>query len=96
MKNRKSVSDVQAKNRSKFGRILVLTGARQTGKTTLVKAAFPDYVYISVEDPVSRNTYLNLTAGQWANLYPKALLDDEETKYFDDKIVAIHAGMFLG
>jgi len=76
MKNRKSVSYVQAKSRSKFGRILILTGARQTGKTTLVKAAFPDHVYISIEDPVSRNTYLDLTAGQWANLYPKALLDE--------------------
>ena len=76
MKNRQSVSYVQQKSRSKFGRILVLTGARQTGKTTLVKEAFPDYEYISVEDPVLRETYLNLTAQQWAKLYPNALLDE--------------------
>jgi predicted AAA+ superfamily ATPase len=76
MKNRQQVSYIQQKNRSKFGRILVLTGARQTGKTTLVKRAFPDYEYISIEDPVTRNTYLQLSAQQWANLYPKALLDE--------------------
>ena len=76
MKNRKMAPFIQQKNRSKFGRILVLTGARQTGKTTLVKKTFPDYVYVSIEDPVSRNTYLDLTAGEWAMLYPKALLDE--------------------
>ena len=76
MKNRKMASYIQQKNRSKFGRILVLTGARQTGKTTLVKNVFPDYTYVSIEDPVSRNAYLSLTARQWAMLYPKALLDE--------------------
>jgi predicted AAA+ superfamily ATPase len=76
MKNRKIVSYVQKKNRSKFGRIIILTGARQTGKTTLVKETFPDYEYISIEDPVLRETYRNLTAQQWAKLYPNALLDE--------------------
>jgi len=41
-----------------------------------VRQAFPDYEYISIEDPVLRATYLNLSAGQWAALYPKALLDE--------------------
>jgi len=31
--------------------VLILTGARQTGKTTLLKAAFPDYNYISLDLP---------------------------------------------
>ena len=76
MKNREIVSYIQQKNQSKFGRILVLTGARQIGKTTLVKKAFPDYEYISIEDPVLRETYLSLTAQQWAKMYPDALLDE--------------------
>jgi len=76
MKNRKSVSYIQQKSQSKFGRILVLTGARQIGKTTLVKKAFPDHAYISIEDPVLRDTFLSLTAQQWATLYPKAILDE--------------------
>jgi predicted AAA+ superfamily ATPase len=61
---------------SRFGRILVLTGARQTGKTTLVRRLFPDYTYISVEDPVLRSTFSNLTAQQWKTIYPKAILDE--------------------
>ena len=76
MKSRKIVSYLQQKSQSKFGRILVLTGARQTGKTTLVKKAFPNYAYLSIEDPVLRNTYLNLPAQQWAKLYSNALLDE--------------------
>ncbi|MCL2414229.1 MAG: ATP-binding protein [Bacteroidales bacterium] len=76
MKSRKIAPYVQQKNQSKFGRIVVLTGARQTGKTTLVKKTFPDYAYISIEDPVLRETYLALTAQQWAKLYPHALLDE--------------------
>ncbi|MCL2131414.1 MAG: ATP-binding protein [Lentimicrobiaceae bacterium] len=76
MKNRQTVSYMQQKSQSRFGRILVLTGSRQTGKTTLVKEAFPNYEYISIEDPVLRESYLNLTAQQWAKLYPQALLDE--------------------
>ncbi len=55
-------------------RIVVLTGARQTGKTTLAKYCFPDYSYLSIEDPVLRTQYKQLTAGQWATNYPKAIL----------------------
>ena len=76
MKNREILSCIQQKSQSKFGRILILTGARQTGKTTLVKKAFPGYEYISIEDPILRKTYLNLTAHQWAKLYPDALVDE--------------------
>ena len=76
MKRRKIVSFVQQKSESRFGRILIITGARQTGKTTLVKNTFPHYAYISVEDPIVRHTYLNLTARQWATLYPNALVDE--------------------
>ena len=76
MKNRKIIPYIQQKVLSKFGRIIILTGARQTGKTTLAKKAFPYYTYISIEDPKLRNTYTNLTAQQWAKLYPKALLDE--------------------
>ena len=76
MKNRKIASFVEQKSQSKFGRILILTGARQTGKTTLVKQAFPAHEYLSIEDPVLRETYRNLTAQQWAKSYPNALLDE--------------------
>jgi len=76
MKNRKIIPYILQKSETPFGRIIVITGARQTGKTTLVKKTFPDYEYISIEDPVLRKTYLNLTAQEWQHSYPKALLDE--------------------
>lgn len=69
-------SDIDKIRNKKIGRILVLTGARQVGKTTLVKRLLPDYEYISVEDPVTRRDYVALTAEQWHSLYPKAALDE--------------------
>ncbi len=76
MINRQYSQVLLKKSLSRFGRILVLTGARQTGKTTLVRRLFPDYTYISVEDPVMRSTFSNLTAQQWKTIYPKAILDE--------------------
>ena len=35
--------------------IVSITGPRQSGKTTLVKALFPSYTYVSLEDPDMRN-----------------------------------------
>lgn len=76
MKNRQQKKIVLQKSTSKTGRIIVLTGARQTGKTTLAKKVFPDYEFISVEDPVLRGRYTQLSAQQWKNLYPRAILDE--------------------
>jgi predicted AAA+ superfamily ATPase len=61
---------------SPVGRILIFTGARQTGKTTLVKNCLPAYTYLSIEDPVMRSRYAALTAAQWKSLYPTACLDE--------------------
>lgn len=76
MKNRQIGQLIQERHRWKSGRILVLTGARQTGKTTLVRKLFPDYQYISLEDPILRSQYAQLTADQWNELYPMAILDE--------------------
>ncbi len=35
--------------------VIALTGPRQSGKTTLLKNTFPDYEYISLEDPNNRD-----------------------------------------
>ena len=61
---------------SSLGRIIVLTGARQTGKTTLAQRGFPEYVYLSLEDPVTRPEYSALSAAQWRAGYPVAILDE--------------------
>ena len=76
MKNRKIADFILRSNSSKIGRIIVLTGARQTGKTTLIRKLFPDYEYISVEDPIMRSQFSKLTASQWKALFPNAILDE--------------------
>ena len=77
MKNRSILSYLKQKSKSKLGRIITLTGARQTGKTTLVQSGFPDYTYISLEDPVVRPEYTALSAPQWRENFPKAILDED-------------------
>ncbi len=76
MKARTIINRVQPLLASKLGRILLFTGARQTGKTTLVKHLLTDYAYISVEDPALRSAYEELSAAQWQLLYPKAVIDE--------------------
>ena len=76
MKSRFLKQEILAVNNSPFSRIIVLTGARQTGKTTLAQHCFPEFSYLSIEDPVLRLDYKQLTAGQWKALYPHAILDE--------------------
>lgn len=76
MKARQIITYALSQTNQKFGRILVVTGARQTGKTTLVMNGFSKYRYISIEDPIARMEYAKLTSTQWKTLYPKAALDE--------------------
>ena len=50
-KARKILQVVEQLKDKKIGRILVLTGARQVGKTMLVQHCLPEYRYLSIEDP---------------------------------------------
>ena len=75
-KGRQIENNILALKDKQYARILVFTGARQVGKTTLVKQLLPDYTYLSIEDPIKRKSYLNMTAQQWEALYPKAILDE--------------------
>ncbi len=75
-KKRQLTAEVLKRKDRKSGRIMVFTGARQVGKTTLVRQVLDDYVYLSIEDPVASPAFLRLTAGQWRELYPKAILDE--------------------
>jgi len=76
MKARYTSQHIEDDLNSSWGRIIVFTGARQTGKTTLVKNLFNDFKYISIEDPTTRTQYTSLTASQWHELIPKAILDE--------------------
>ncbi len=76
MKNRAIIPYIQGKASSRLGRMIVLTGARQTGKTTMVRSGFGDYAYIPLDDPQVRPEYLALSARQWRHLYPAAIVDE--------------------
>lgn len=76
MKARFLKASLKAKEETPMSRIIVLTGARQTGKTTLAKHCFSDHKYLSIEDPIMRLQYKKLTASQWKELFPRAILDE--------------------
>ena len=67
---------IKAKSNSPLGRIIVLTGARQTGKTTIVKQCFPEYAYFPIDNLLQSSELKKLSAEQWHNNYPKAILDE--------------------
>jgi predicted AAA+ superfamily ATPase len=56
--------------------VITLTGPRQSGKTTLVRAAFPDLPYVSLEEPDIRQIALTDARGFLSN-YPKGAILDE-------------------
>lgn len=56
--------------------VVTLTGPRQSGKTTLVRAAFPDLAYVSLEEPDIRQIALSDPRGFLAN-YPAGVILDE-------------------
>src|SRR5947207_832509 len=80
-----------------FGRrhgLLELTGARQTGKTTLARAAFPDLRYVTMDDPRERDRVGSLSAAEWPRAVGDAIIDEahKEPRLFDTLKAAFDAG----
>lgn len=74
-------------------RLVILTGARQTGKTTLVKAVYPDLRYVNLDAPENREAVRSIASASWARDVGIAILDEaqkepsvfEKVKYaYDD------------
>lgn len=61
---------------SKSFKAIAITGARQTGKTTLVKEIFKEKIYVSLENPDTRNFAITDPRGFLAN-YPNGAILDE-------------------
>lgn len=57
--------------------VIALTGPRQSGKTTLLKTLFPDYRYISLENPDTRF---------YASSDPRGFLDEYAEKCIFDEV----------
>ena len=58
--------------------IVTLTGPRQSGKTTLVKMAFPDHAYASLEDPDQREFATTDPRGFLAQYRGRVILDEAQ------------------
>jgi predicted AAA+ superfamily ATPase len=58
--------------------VVSLTGPRQAGKTTLVRMAFPDYAYASLEDPDLRSFALEDPRGFLDQFSGRVILDEAQ------------------
>ncbi|MBN2806779.1 MAG: ATP-binding protein [Prolixibacteraceae bacterium] len=56
--------------------VIALTGPRQSGKTTLLKTMFPDYRYVSLENPDARQ-FAESDPNGFLTLYDKQVVFDE-------------------
>jgi hypothetical protein len=56
--------------------ILALTGPRQSGKTTFLKTTFPDFQYVSLENPDHRN-FAESDPNGFLKTYPSHVIFDE-------------------
>ena len=93
---------------TRLGRLIALTGARQTGKTTLVQAGFPEYDFVSLEDPIVRPDFIALSAAQWHQRFPRVILDEIQKapsivesvkavydRYADDRAILLGSSQIL-
>ena len=56
--------------------VVVITGPRQSGKTTLARSAVPDAAYLSLEDPDTRSFANEDPRGFLGQLGPQTILDE--------------------
>lgn len=59
-------------------RVVVLTGARQTGKTTLCKATYPSLKYINLDAPENRDLLRELSTLAWSGTVGNAVIDEAQ------------------
>jgi len=59
-------------------RVVLLTGARQTGKTTLSKFAYPDLRYINLDAPENRDALKEVSTSTWGRDVGNAVIDEAQ------------------
>jgi uncharacterized protein len=75
-------------------RLVVITGARQTGKTTLARATYPDLSYVNLDAIEQREAIRAVRTSEWASSVGPAVLDEaqKEPLVFDKVKFAFDAG----
>jgi predicted AAA+ superfamily ATPase len=64
--------------KSSSKRVVLLTGARQTGKTTLSKSAYPDLRYINLDAPENRDALRAIPTSSWGRDVGNAVIDEAQ------------------
>lgn len=66
-------------------RLVLLTGPRQSGKTTLAQAVYPDLNYVNLDAPENRDAVRSVSTSHWADSIGNAVLDEaqKEPSVFD-------------
>ena len=75
-------------------RLVLLTGARQTGKTTLAKAEYPELRHVNLDAPENREAIRKIATSSWAATVGNAVIDEaqkepvvfEKVKYAYDEM----------
>ena len=75
-------------------RIVVLTGARQTGKTTLARECYPSLRYVNLDSIEEREALKGTRTAAWASSVGPAIVDEaqKEPSVFEKVKWAFDAG----
>lgn len=76
MKNRTIKTSLSKRLAGPLGHLVLVMGARQTGKTTLLRHLCADYAYVSFDDPVVRPQLSGMSAADWLASYRSVILDE--------------------
>jgi len=74
--------------------LVLLTGARQTGKTTILRQVYPNLNYINLDAPENREALRSLSTFAWARTVGNAIIDEaqKEPAVFEKVKYAFDAG----
>lgn len=75
-KNRTISEEINLLLSKSRGRLVVLTGARQVGKSTLAKNLLPNNDYINLDSPLEREVYNKMMPSEWLEQFPHATIDE--------------------
>ncbi|MBI4715193.1 MAG: ATP-binding protein [Nitrospirae bacterium] len=62
--------------RQKSLRGMIISGARQVGKTTLARLACPEMDYVNLDDPLTHVEFEKMGGEEFSESYPQAVLDE--------------------
>ena len=78
MKNRILADELRKCLERPFPRLMLITGARQTGKTTLAQRCLSDFDYVNFDDPIIRPQLARWSHHDWYERHPRAIMDEAQ------------------